>query len=45
MFFGDEDESSIDVAFQYARRGNVGENGLEEEIFRVMVSFNGSDDW
>jgi hypothetical protein len=45
VFFGEEDESTIDLAFQYARRGNLGENGLEEEIFRLSVSFNGSDDW
>jgi len=45
VFFGEEDESAIDVAFQYARRGNLDENGLEEEIFRVMVSLNGSDNW
>ncbi len=45
IFFGEEDESAIDVAFQYARRGNFDENGLEEEIFRVMVSLNGSDNW
>ncbi|MCK4593285.1 hypothetical protein KAU45_02195 [bacterium] len=45
MFFGDSDESSIDVAFQYALRGSFGENGLEEEIFRIAVSFNGSDNW
>ena len=45
VFFGEEDESTIDLAFQYARRGNLDENGLEEEIFRLSVSFNGSDNW
>ena len=45
VFFGEEDESTIDLAFQYARRGNLAKNGLEEEIFRLSVSFNGSDNW
>ena len=45
VFFGDEDESTIDLAFQYALRGSVAEHGLEEEIFRLAVSFNGSDKW
>jgi hypothetical protein len=45
VFFGEEDESAIDLAFQYARRGSLDEHGLEEEIFRIAVSLNGSDDW
>lgn len=45
MFMGEEDESALDVSFQYSRRGDLEANGLEEEFYRVIFTLNGADTW
>lgn len=45
MFFGTDDQSTVDVAFQYAQRGSLEETGLEETFLRLMFTFNGADKW
>jgi len=45
FFVGENDESSIDFAFQYAQRGALAENNLEEKFLRFYLTFNGAENW
>ena len=37
--------SSIDLAFKYGKRGNVSENLLEEDYFKVYFGITFNDQW
>ena len=35
----------FDVGFEYARIGNLGDNGAEESVWRVLIGFSGQELW
>ena len=43
--FRDNNESRIDFAFEYARRGGLEENGVEETIYNMYLSIIGIEAW
>ncbi|UCE28293.1 MAG: hypothetical protein JSW52_05990 [Candidatus Coatesbacteria bacterium] len=43
--FRDNNESRIDFAFEYARRGGLAENGVEETIYNMYLSIIGIEAW
>lgn len=43
--FRDNNESRIDFAFEYARRGGLAENGVEETIYNMYLSVIGIEAW
>jgi hypothetical protein len=43
--FRDNDESRVDFAFEYAKRGGLEENGLEETVYNMYLSIIGIEAW
>jgi hypothetical protein len=43
--FRNNNESRVDVTFEFARRGNLSENGVEETIYNMYLSIVGIEPW